>query len=228
VDYISITNWDKYQNYKRRNPPWVRLYNSLLDDYDYYSLTEIERNLLVTLFLLASKTQNAIPFDTKWIKEKAHLKRVRNLQPLINKGFIKITASTKPTSRKQSAKNRCGRDRDRVETETETETDSKRGFVSGGFKNFWFKYPRKKNKGLALKAWKQIKPNQALQTKIFEAIENAKTGADWLKDEGQFIPYPASWLNAKGWEDEIVQKRSMRTNNDLLPVEQITGKGRLE
>ena len=27
---------------------------------------------------------------------------------------------------------------------------------------------------------------------------------DWLKDGGQFIPYPASWLRAARWEDEPV------------------------
>jgi len=27
---------------------------------------------------------------------------------------------------------------------------------------------------------------------------------DWRKDSGQFIPHPATWLNAKGWEDSTV------------------------
>ncbi|TBV01264.1 hypothetical protein DNK34_21550 [Pseudomonas dryadis] len=26
---------------------------------------------------------------------------------------------------------------------------------------------------------------------------------DWLKDNGQFVPLPASWLNGKRWEDEL-------------------------
>jgi hypothetical protein len=30
----------------------------------------------------------------------------------------------------------------------------------------------------------------------------ATRSEDWTKEGGQYIPYPATWLNAKGWEDE--------------------------
>ncbi|TRO38611.1 hypothetical protein EQ832_12025 [Pseudomonas sp. ALS1131] len=26
---------------------------------------------------------------------------------------------------------------------------------------------------------------------------------DWIKDGGQFVPLPASWLNGHRWEDEL-------------------------
>ncbi len=71
-----------------------------------------------------------------------------------------------------------------------------------GFDKFWLAYPKKKSKGQAEKAWKKLNPNEQLQDRIHLALERAKTSADWKKDNGQFIPYPASWLNAKGWEDE--------------------------
>jgi len=31
----------------------------------------------------------------------------------------------------------------------------------------------------------------------------AKKSPEWTKDNGKYIPYPATWLNAKGWEDEL-------------------------
>ena len=71
-----------------------------------------------------------------------------------------------------------------------------------GFKKFWALYPRKKSKGNAENSWAKLKPTEQLQDRIFDGLERAKTSADWLKEGGQFIPYPASWLNAKGWEDE--------------------------
>lgn len=71
-----------------------------------------------------------------------------------------------------------------------------------GFGKFWALYPRKKSKGKAESSWAKLKPTEQLQDRIFDALERAKTSADWLKEGGQFIPYPASWLNAKGWEDE--------------------------
>lgn len=71
------------------------------------------------------------------------------------------------------------------------------------FKRFWGAYPKKKSKGDAEKAWSKIKPSEQLLAIMIAKIEQAKTSQDWLKDNGQFIPHPATWLNRKGWEDEI-------------------------
>jgi|DEB0MinimDraft_6_1074348.scaffolds.fasta_scaffold05399_10 tRNA 2-selenouridine synthase SelU len=71
------------------------------------------------------------------------------------------------------------------------------------FAQFWSSYPKKKSKGAAEKAWKRLKPDEQLVEKIISSIELAKTSEDWVKDSGKYIPYPATWLNAHGWEDEI-------------------------
>lgn len=73
------------------------------------------------------------------------------------------------------------------------------------FSKFWKAYPNRKNKGKAEKAWQKLKPNEQLIVTILQAIERAKTSVDWLKDSGQYIPHPSTWLNAKGWEDEYKQ-----------------------
>ena len=86
------------------------------------------------------------------------------------------------------------------EKEKEKEMEKEKGGV-GGFELFWGIYPKKRSKGQVEKAWAKIKPDEQLQDRILNALERAKTSADWQKDGGQFIPYPASWLNAKGWED---------------------------
>ncbi len=72
-----------------------------------------------------------------------------------------------------------------------------------GFNHFWQAYPRKKNKGKAEKAWQKIKPGPELLKTMLDAIKQAEKSEDWLKEGGQYIPHPASWLNAKGWEDEF-------------------------
>lgn len=71
-----------------------------------------------------------------------------------------------------------------------------------GFDDFWLAYPKKKAKGDAEKAWKGQKCHQRLDL-ILAAIKRAKASPDWKKNNGQFIPYPATWLNRKGWEDDI-------------------------
>lgn len=70
------------------------------------------------------------------------------------------------------------------------------------FERFWTAYPKKRNKGDACKAWRALKPDEQLVEVILQAVERAKGFAQWRKDGGQFIPYPASWLRARGWEDE--------------------------
>ena len=71
-----------------------------------------------------------------------------------------------------------------------------------GFERFWLAYPKKKSKGDAEKAWAKLKPDESLHDRILDALERAKTSAEWCREGGRYIPYPASWLNSKGWEDE--------------------------
>jgi hypothetical protein len=71
---------------------------------------------------------------------------------------------------------------------------------SKAFLSFWELYPNRKNKGAAFKAFKRVKPAEYQSVK--SGLEVAKKSAEWLKDNGQFIPHPSTWLNARGWEDE--------------------------
>lgn len=72
-----------------------------------------------------------------------------------------------------------------------------------GFEQFWQAYPKRKSKQAAFKAWKKLRPSQELQRKILSAIASQKESEGWKKERGQFIPYPATWLNAGGWDDEM-------------------------
>ena len=69
------------------------------------------------------------------------------------------------------------------------------------FERFWKAYPKKRNKETARRAFKKLK-GVSIET-LLEAIEKQKRSQDWLKDGGQYIPYPATWLNAGGWENEV-------------------------
>ncbi len=82
-------------------------------------------------------------------------------------------------------------------------------FSASKFDEFWRLYPRKKSKGQAQKAWRVLNPDDDLCNVLMEAVVRAKSGADWSKDNGQFIPYPASWLNARGWEDEVMERKRL-------------------
>ena len=69
------------------------------------------------------------------------------------------------------------------------------------FLTFWTAYPRREGKGKAEESWKKMGCT-AILAQILKAVEAAKTTEQWKKDNGQFIPMPATWLNQKRWEDE--------------------------
>lgn len=41
---------------------------------------------------------------------------------------------------------------------------------------------------------------------MMNSLEQFRGCKDWLKDNGQYIPYPSTWLNQRRWEDEDIQE----------------------
>ena len=77
---------------------------------------------------------------------------------------------------------------------------------AAGFAEFWSAWPRKVGKAQAEKAWAKLHPSDDLVAAILRAIAAQSRSPQWLKDGGQFIPHPATWLNGKRWEDETDAK----------------------
>ncbi|WP_412647753.1 hypothetical protein [Hydrogeniiclostridium mannosilyticum] len=91
-----------------------------------------------------------------------------------------------------------------------------------GFEEFWKSFPKKASKGSALKAWNKLRPGKELREKIMAAIERAKKSEQWNRENGRFIPYPATWLHAQGWEDELEpqNKAKAQTTYNIEAFEQ--------
>lgn len=83
---------------------------------------------------------------------------------------------------------------------------SKIGEPSESFLRFYEQYPKKFARLEAIKAWNKIPNAEALFGDIIRGLLKAKASPDWNRDNGQFIPYPATWLNNRRWEDKPVEK----------------------
>jgi hypothetical protein len=70
------------------------------------------------------------------------------------------------------------------------------------FSEFWKAYPKKVGKGAAEKSFGQHKPNKELLCRMLIAITKQVKTEQWLKNNGKYIPNPATWLNQRRWEDE--------------------------
>lgn len=91
---------------------------------------------------------------------------------------------------------------------------------SSQFERFWDVYPKKRAKKDALKAWEQLSPSQNLVERMIQALDWQKKQDDWLRDGGQYIPFPATWIRGMRWEDaptEIprMSKRTMQAARAL-------------
>jgi len=55
--YLRVKNWADFQHYANRRPPWIKLYNDLMDDDDRFeALDELHQWQLVRIWLMASKS----------------------------------------------------------------------------------------------------------------------------------------------------------------------------
>lgn len=70
------------------------------------------------------------------------------------------------------------------------------------FASFYQAYPRKTAKADAAKAFAKIDPDETLLARMLAAIAVKRKSDDWTRENGRFIPYPATWLNQRRWEDE--------------------------
>ena len=74
--------------------------------------------------------------------------------------------------------------------------------VEQAFDVFWEAYPRKIGKPAALLKFR-TKNCTPILTTLLKAIDAHKKSQQWVKDGGEYIPHPATWLNQERWDDEI-------------------------
>ena len=73
------------------------------------------------------------------------------------------------------------------------------------FEGFWRMYPVKKSKQAAIRAWDSLHPDDQLLAVMGHALQRQLSWEDWKRGIG--IPFPATWLNGRRWEDEETPAR---------------------
>jgi hypothetical protein len=70
---ISIKSWERFQHYKDRDPPWIKLYRDLLTAESWVLGTDDSRLVQVACILLAARYQNATPLNFPLFRKVASL-----------------------------------------------------------------------------------------------------------------------------------------------------------
>lgn len=78
--------------------------------------------------------------------------------------------------------------------------------ASDRFDEFWDVYPRRAAKANARKSWEKLSPDDALCNLILSAVQRQKRSAQWMKEDGRYIPNPNTWLDQRRWEDELPEQ----------------------
>jgi hypothetical protein len=119
VRTFSVKNFEKFQHYKDRAPPWIKLYNELLDDYDFACLQDASKMHLIAIWLLASRSENKIPYDPEWISKRINATDPVDLDALCRCGFIVVDQELQGSEQVASKPLAECLSRDRGEGETE-------------------------------------------------------------------------------------------------------------
>ncbi len=99
-----------------------------------------------------------------------------------------------------------------------------------GFALFWDAYPRKVAKQEAAKVWARLLPDEMLTIAINAGVKAWDQSDQWNTERPKFIPYPATFLNQRRWEDEPLEpfseadKASMRRTATIADLERIESK----
>ena len=121
--------------------------------------------------------------------------------------FFSLMHPVLDSSRKKAANGKHGGSKTKAngkqterENEKENENEIEYESKEAAFARFWAAYPRKEGKQKAAAAFGKITVSVEV---LLSALERQKKSPQWTKDNGQFIPHPATWLNGKRWEDEV-------------------------
>lgn len=154
-------------------------------------------------------TLRALAADLKEIQSKTLKETVKTL--LLKNGIFaeEETENTEKTALSEQEENngeQKGTTRNKRSGEGEGEGEGKGEKIytskSAEFFLFWKEYPNKKNKQTAMARWDRMRVTAGLYEKIMEGLARAKNSREWAEKDGRYIPHPASWLNAGGWENE--------------------------
>lgn len=179
-------NWDNFQHYKHRSPPWIKLHRNLLDDMHFQRLPIASKALAPMLWLLASESNNGvIEKTTEEIAFRLRMleKEIINaIKPLIDNGFF-IDADNVLADCLQDATT------EKRESRVEKEIDTPDGVPVSLFKDYLAVRKAKKSpmtatalEGLQREA---KKAGKTLEEVIRICCENNWVGfkSEWVKDQ---------------------------------------------
>ena len=96
-------------------------------------------------------------------------------------------------------------------TSKDKDKDKDKDNSASPFELFWAAYPRKVGKQAAKKAFSKV--SVPVKT-LIDAVNSQKNSEQWRRDNGQYIPNPATWLNQGRWDDVLTEAGAQPTKEE--------------
>lgn len=71
--FLVVKSWDRFQHYKDRDPPWIKLYRDTFTTESWVLGTDLSRLLQLASTMLAARYSNRIPLNFKLLAKVASL-----------------------------------------------------------------------------------------------------------------------------------------------------------
>lgn len=85
---LKIRNWAKFQHYRDRNPPWIKLHYELMSSIDWVMADDQTRLLMIVCMMIASRHDGKVPNNPDYIQKMSHLNKKPDLVSLCDTGFF--------------------------------------------------------------------------------------------------------------------------------------------
>lgn len=203
AECYRIANWDQYQHYKKRSPPWVKLYFDLLSSETWVTGDDKTRVLMVACILAASRNGGDIPANPAYIQKLAHLNTKPDFKPLMLNGFlvasnvlagcVQDASNTLATLSLSLSDNLSGNTGE--ENTRERDRDASK-MLADRFERFWVVVRKKVGKAQAFVEFQKVNPDEPTLAAMISAMKVYAAG------DLKFQKDPERWIKYRRWEDE--------------------------
>lgn len=220
MKYLRVKNWERFQNYSDRRPPWIRLYADLIngDDVPYNSLADASKLLLIHIWLLASRHENKIPGQII-TKGRLNLKSAVNLQPLIAAGFIEwhteedASAALANGLQEDSGEQALAR---RARASVSVSVSPSVSVLEKEFEQIWPEYPKPIGRKAALRHFLVTVKTPEDVAAIRRALANYKS-SDRVRRG--YVQNGATWFNNwRDWENYVEKTDGNKPRSNKQPT----------
>ena len=196
---LKIKNWEKFNLYSAKNPryqkkmTWFKFYGTdYINNIEIHKLSFEQKAILVELWCLGSESDGVLP-DNFEISFRLHYP-VDFIEKIV--GELYARGWLEDYSQSASIEKNKSKIREDI--------------ILDKFFEFWEAYPRsnrKVNKNGCMKLWQSQKLEQ-IGDKIINHVK-IMSDTDWKKDNGQWIPMPATYLRQERFNIESSPKRKV-------------------